>query len=221
MALTEDTKVQIARRIAAELQDDWVVNVGTGMPTAVLKCVPDERDIIFHSENGIVGMGPEPTDPAQIDTDLQSAGKRPVTLMPGGCFVHHRDSFAIARGGMLDAAILGGYQVAENGDLANWKLPGAKLGSIGGAMDICVGAKRVFIMMTHTTPDGKPKIVRSLNYPLTASRCVTKIFTELAVIAVTAAGLVLETLAPGVSLETVQKLTEPKLILGKGLGLPG
>jgi 3-oxoadipate CoA-transferase, beta subunit len=207
----------IARRVAAQLQEDWVVNVGIGMPLTVLPFVPAERDVIFHSENGIIGMGPEIEDPAQGDNDLLSAGKRPVTLIPGGCFVNHADSFALARGGHLDATILGAYQVAENGDLANWKLPRAKLGSIGGAMDIAVGAKRVFVMMTHVTSKGEPKIVKSVTYPLTAQRCVTHIFTDLAVISVTPAGLVAEEIAPGLSLADVQALTGPTLIPGKRL----
>lgn len=209
------SKEHIARRVEAELRDGWVVNVGIGMPTTVLPYVSKERDVIFHSENGIIGMGPEPDDPSDGDDDLISAGKRRVTLIPGGSFVHHADSFAIARGGMLDAAILGAYQVAEYGDLANWKLPGARLGSIGGAMDIAVGARRVLIMMTHVTADGAPKVVKTLTYPITAKRCVTKIFTDLAVISVTPQGLVLEELVDGVSVSEIQAVTEPTLILGE------
>jgi 3-oxoadipate CoA-transferase beta subunit len=211
MALKGYSNDDIARRVAAELQEDWVVNVGIGMPLTVMPFVPVERDIIFHSENGIIGMGPELADPAQGDQDLLSAGKRPVTLIPGGSFVHHADSFALARGGRLDAALLGAYQVAENGDLANWKLPGARLGSIGGAMDIASGAKRVFVMMTHVTTKGQPKIVRTITYPLTARRCVTRIFTDLAVIAVTPKGLVLEEIAPGLTPADVQNVTEAEL----------
>ena len=217
MTLKGYSSEEMARRVAAELQEDWVVNVGIGLPLTVLPFVPVERDVIFHSENGIIGMGPELADPAQGDQDLLSAGKRPVTLIPGGSFVHHADSFALARGGRLDATILGAYQVAQNGDLANWKLPGAKLGSIGGAMDIAVGAKRVLVMMTHVTSKGEPKIVRKATYPLTARRCVTKIFTNLAVISVTPAGLVLEEIAPGLTPADVQKVTEPVLLLGRQL----
>jgi 3-oxoacid CoA-transferase B subunit len=217
MALKGYSSEDIARRVAAELQEDWVVNVGIGMPLTVMPFVPVERDVIFHSENGIVGMGPELADPAQGDQDLLSAGKRPVTLIPGGSFVHHADSFALARGGRLDAALLGAYQVAENGDLANWKLPGAKLGSIGGAMDIAVGAKRVIAMMTHVTTKGQPKIVRRITYPLTARRCVTRIFTDLAVISVTPKGLVLEEVAPGLTPADVQNVTEATLIPGERL----
>lgn len=217
MALKGYSNDDIARRVAAELQEDWVVNVGIGMPLMVMPFVPVEHDVIFHSENGIIGMGPELADPAQGDQDLLSAGKRPVTLIPGGSFVHHADSFALARSGRLDAALLGAYQVAENGDLANWKLPGAKLGSIGGAMDIASGAKRVFVMMTHVTTKGQPKIVRKITYPLTARRCVTRIFTDLAVISVTPKGLVLEEAAPGLTPADVQNVTEATLIPGERL----
>ena len=208
---------QMAKRVAFELRDDWLVNVGIGMPTKCLAYVPPERDVLFHSENGIIGMGPPPEDPADADNDLLSAGKGPVTLVPGGCFIHHADSFAISRGGRLDAAILGAYQVAENGDLANWRLPNARTGSVGGAMDIAVGAKRVFAMMTHVTRDGEPKIVNALNYPLTAVRSVTKIFTDMAVISVTAEGLVLEEVAPGLTPDDVQAATEPKLTVSAAL----
>ena len=209
-ALSRD---QIAARIAAELQPDWVVNIGIGMPTMVVRHVTSDRDVIFHSENGIIGMGPEPEDPAAADPDLLSAGKQPMSLMPGGAFVHHADSFAVVRGGRLDAAVLGAFQVAENGDLANWKLPGTRGGNVGGAMDIAVGAARVFAMMTHVTKDGAAKIVRALSYPLTARRAVTKIFTDMAVIAVTPDGLVLEETAPGLSAADVQAVTEPTLIV--------
>ena len=217
MALKGYSNDDIARRVAAQVQEDWVVNVGIGMPLTVMPFVPVERDVIFHSENGIIGMGPELADPAQGDQDLLSAGKRPVTLIPGASIVHHADSFALARSGRLDAALLGAYQVAENGDLANWKLPGAKLGSIGGAMDIASGAKRVFVMMTHVTTKGQPKIVRKITYPLTAQRCVTRIFTDLAVISVTPKGLVLEEIAPGLTLADVRNVTEADLTPGERL----
>ncbi|MBI3042622.1 MAG: 3-oxoacid CoA-transferase subunit B [Betaproteobacteria bacterium] len=211
------TKEQMAQHVADELQEDWVVNVGIGLPLTILPYVPVDKDIIFHSENGIIGMGPELADPAQGDNDLLSAGKRPVSLIPGASFVNHADSFVVVRGGRLDATILGAYQVAENGDLANWKLPGKRLGSMGGAMDIAVGAKRVLIMMTHVTSDGRPKIVKTLSYPATARNCVTKIFTDRAIISVTQRGLVLERLAPGSSVEDVQAMTEPALIISEKL----
>ncbi|MDD9903439.1 MAG: 3-oxoacid CoA-transferase subunit B [Rhodospirillaceae bacterium] len=198
---------QIAARVALELEDGWLVNLGIGMPTLTVNYIPEGRDILFHSENGIIGMGPKPAREEDIDPDLMSAGKGPVTLIPGGAFIHHADSFAVARGGRLDAAVLGAFQVAVNGDLANWKLPTAKSGSVGGAMDIAAGAKRVFAMMTHTAKDGEPKIVETLSYPLTAKTCVTKIFTDMAVVAVTPEGYVLEEVAPGFSAEDVQAAT--------------
>ena len=211
------TREQMAKRVAADLQDDWVVNVGIGMPTMVLPFVPPARDVIFHSENGIVGMGPAPANPDDGDNDLLSAGKKPVTLIPGAAFVNHADSFAISRGGMLDATILGAFQVAENGDLANWRLPTGKTGSVGGAMDIAVGAKRVFAIMTHVAPGGEPKIVNSLTYPVTGLGCVTKIFTDMAVVSVTPEGMVLEEIAPGLTVEDIQAATGPKLIVKDGV----
>ena len=204
---------QIARRLAEELQPDWVVNIGIGMPVKVIPHVPVSRDVIFHSENGIIGMGPEIEDAGVVDNDLLSAGKRPVSLRPGGSFVHHADSFALARGGRLDATLLGAYQVAPNGDFANWKLPGARAGNIGGAMDLAVGARRVYLMMTHTTRDGAPKLVQRLAYPPTALGVVTRIFTDLAVVSVGASGFVLEEVAPGITPDEVQAATDAPLAL--------
>lgn len=201
----------MARRLAMDLKDDWVVNVGIGMPTSVIPYVPEERDVIFHSENGIIGMGPELADGAEVDFDLLSAGKRPVSLVLGGAFVHHADSFALARGGRLDLTILGAYQVAANGDLANWKLPGARAGNIGGAMDLAVGARRVFVLMTHVAQKGEPKLVKTLTYPATAKAVVTKVFTDLAVISVDARGFVLEEIVDGLTPEDIQKVTDAPL----------
>jgi len=212
------TREQMACRVAAELQDGWLVNLGIGIPTLVVDYIPEGRDIIFHSENGIIGMGPRPEREEDIDPDLMSAGKGPVTLIEGGAFVHHADSFAVARGGRLDAAVLGAFQVAVNGDLANWRLPGATRGNVGGAMDIAVGAKQVFATMTHTDKAGEPKIVEALTYPLTTQRCVTKIFTDMAVVAVTPEGFVLEEVAPGISVETVVAATGAALILPDKIG---
>lgn len=207
------TRDQIARRLALDLQPDWIVNVGIGMPTLILPYVPRERDVIFHSENGIIGMGPPPEREEDIDRDLMSAGKGPVTLIDGGAFVHHADSFSLARGGRLDCAVLGAYQVAANGDLANWKVPGAGAGNIGGAMDIATGAKQVFAMMTHVAKDGEPKVVQTLTYPPTTLACVTRIYTDMAVIAVTKDGFVLEEVAPGLAVEDVQAATDAALVL--------
>ena len=214
---TRLSREQIAARVAQELDDGWLVNLGIGMPTLTVNYIPEGRDILFHSENGIIGMGPKPAREEDIDPDLMSAGKGPVTLVPGGTFIHHADSFAVARGGRLDAAVLGAFQVAVNGDLANWKLPTAKTGSVGGAMDIAAGAKRVFAMMTHTAKDGEPKIVETLTYPLTAKTCVTKIFTDIAVVAVTPDGYVLEEVAPGFTADDVQAATGARLTVADTL----
>ncbi len=208
---------QIARRVAAELQDGWLVNLGLGIPILAVNHIPEGRDILFHSENGIIGMGPRPAD-EDIDTDLMSAGKGPVTLVAGAALVHHADSFVVARGGRLDAAILGAYQVADNGDFANWRLPDRHVGGIGGAMDIAVGAQRVFITMSQTDKDGTPKLVEELTYPLTTKACVTKVFTDMAVIAVTDEGFVLEEVAPGFTPEEIVKRTAAKLTVPDTVG---
>ena len=208
---------RIAARLARELEADWVVNIGIGMPTLVPTHVPSDRNVIFHSENGIVGMGPPPHRQRDVDPDLLSAGKRPATLIAGGAYVHHADSFAIVRGGRLDAAILGAFQVAANGDLANWKLPGRPGGNVGGAMDIAVGAKRVLAMMTHVTRAGEPKIVERLTYPLTARHAVTRIFTDMAVMAVTPEGVLLEEVAPGLTARDVQECTAAPLVVAADL----
>ena len=200
------TREQIAACVAADLEDNWLVNLGIGMPTLIPEFIPEDRDVMFHSENGVVGMGPPPAS-GEEDQDLISAGKGLVTLIPGGAFVHHTDSFAIARGGRLDCAVLGAFQVAANGDLCNWRLPHQASGSVGGAMDIAAGAKRVFVMMTHTTRDGDAKIVAERTYPLTAGGVVSKIYTDMAVIAVTPDRLTLEAVAPGLTADEVQAVT--------------
>lgn len=208
----------IAKRCAADLEADWVVNIGIGIPTMTLPYVPKERDVILHSENGLIGMGPPPEREEDIDGDLMSAGKGPVTLIEGGAFVHHADSFSLARGGRLDCAILGAFQVAANGDLANWKVKGASSGNIGGAMDIAVGANQVFAIMTHVAKNGEAKIVDSLTYPPTALGVVTRVYTDMAVLSVTADGFVLEEIAPGLTVEDVQAASAAKLILPKAVG---
>jgi 3-oxoadipate CoA-transferase beta subunit len=211
------TREQLARRVAMDLREGWVVNVGIGMPTTIIPHVPEGRDVIFHSENGIIGMGPEIDNGSIVDNDLLSAGKRPVSLNPGGCFVHHADSFSLARGGRLDATVLGAYEVAASGDFANWKLPGARAGNIGGAMDLAVGARNVLLMMTHTGPNGEPKLVEKLSYPPTALGVVKKVFTDLAVISVGPEGFVLEEVALGVTVEQVRKATAARLIVSADL----
>ena len=211
------SREQIAKRVAAELEDGWLVNLGLGIPTLAVNYIPEGRDILFHSENGIIGMGPRPAD-EDVDTDLMSAGKGPITLIEGAAFVHHADSFVVARGGRLDAAILGAYQVADSGDFANWRLPDRHVGGIGGAMDIAVGAQRVFITMSQTDKDGTPKLVEDLTYPLTTKACVTKVFTEMAVIAVTDQGFVLEEVAPGFTPDDIVARTAASLIVPDNVG---
>ncbi|RFU65101.1 3-oxoacid CoA-transferase subunit B [Peribacillus glennii] len=210
------TREQIAKRIANDLQSGDIVNIGIGIPVLVSNYVGPDAEIIYHSEQGVLGMGKK-AKPGEEDPDLVNASKEPVTLVPGGSYSHSADSFAMARGKHIDVAILGGMQVSEKGDLANWKVKGVKLGSIGGAMDIANGAKKVFIAMTHTSKNGDIKIVKELDFPVTALRCVNRIYTDMAVIEVQRDGLVLKEIASGFSVEDVQKVTEPKLIIDEDL----
>lgn len=210
------TREQIAKRIATDLKDGDVVNIGIGIPVLVSNYVAPDAEIIYHSEQGVLGMGKK-AKPGEEDPDLVNASKEPVTLVTGGSYSHSADSFAMARGKHIDVAILGGMQVSEKGDLANWKVKDVKLGSIGGAMDIAIGAKQVFIAMTHTSKNGEIKIVNKLDYPVTALRCVNRIYTDMAVIDVTRDGLVLREITPGFTVEDVQKVTEPKLIVAEDL----
>ena len=206
------TREQIARRVAQDLPDGAYVNLGIGIPTLCGNYIPADREVILHSENGVIGYGPKPA-PGKEDPNLINAGKEFVTLLPGGSFSHQADSFSMTRGRHVDFAVLGGMQVSARGDLANWKVPGATLGAIGGAMDIAAGAKQVFVAMTHVTNKGEPKIVNTLTYPVTALKCVTRIYTDIAVIDVTREGLVLREVAPGFTAEDVQARTEPKLLV--------
>ncbi|HTV58562.1 MAG TPA: 3-oxoacid CoA-transferase subunit B [Verrucomicrobiae bacterium] len=201
------TREQIAARAALELPDGACVNLGWGIPNLTAAYVPAGRTIYFHSENGILGMGPRAKS-GEEDFDLVDAMKVPVTLMPGASFFSQVDAHVMTRGGHLDVCILGGLQVSEKGDLANWRVPGAKgAGGIGGAMDISVGAERLIVTMEHTAKDGSPKIVKLCTYPLTAIECVNTIITDLAVIDVTSKGLILREVAPGFSPEEVQAAT--------------
>ena len=204
------TRQQIAARAAQDMEDGWLVNLGIGMPTMIPAFIPNDRDVMFHSENGLIGMGPPPAK-GDADQDLISAGKEQVTMISGGAYVHHTDSFAIARGGRLDCAVLGAFQVAVNGDLCNWRLPNQTSGSVGGAMDIAAGSKRVFAMMSHTARDGAAKIVAERTYPLTAMGVVTRIYTDMAVISVTPDGLVLNEVAPGMTADEAQAVTDAPL----------
>jgi 3-oxoacid CoA-transferase subunit B len=205
------TREQIAQRAALELPDGAFVNLGWGIPNLIAAYVPPEFSVYFHSENGILGMGPRAAA-GEEDFDLVDAMKVPVTLIPGAAFFSQVDAHVMTRGGHLDICILGGLQVSEKGDLANWRVPGAKgAGGIGGAMDISVGAQRLIVTMEHNAKDGSPKIVNTCTYPLTAIQCVNTIITDLAVIDVTPEGLLLRETAPGVTPGDVQRHTQPKL----------
>jgi len=206
------TREQIAQRAAQELTDGAYVNLGWGIPNLIAEYLPEGITVYFHSENGILGMGPR-AKPGEEDFDQVDAMKVPVTLIPGASFFHQADAHLMTRGGHLDVAVLGGFQVSEKGDLANWKIPGAKgSGGIGGAMDIAAGAKTLIVCMEHTTKDGAPKIVKQCTYPLTGLACVDVIVTDLAVIDVKPEGLVLREVAPGWTAEEVQKATGAPLI---------
>jgi 3-oxoacid CoA-transferase B subunit len=202
---------QIAQRAAMELTDGAYVNLGWGIPNLMSDYLPAGITVYFHSENGILGMGRR-AKTGEEDFDLVDAMKVPVTLIPGASFFHQADAHLMTRGGHLDVAVLGGFQVSETGDLANWKIPGSKgSGGIGGAMDISSGAKKLIVCMEHNTKDGAPKIVKKCNYPLTGLACVDTIVTDIAVIDVTKDGLALREVAPGWSAGEVQALTEAKL----------
>jgi 3-oxoadipate CoA-transferase beta subunit len=206
---------QVAWRIAQEIPEGSYVNLGIGSPEMVANYIPDGREIFFHSENGILGMGPAPK-PGQEDGNLINAGKNPVTLLPGGSYFNHTDSFAMIRGGHIDICVLGAYQVAENGDLANWAtLDTTKPPGVGGAMDLAVGAKKIYIMMDHLTKDGQPKLMTSCTYPHTGHGVVRTIFTDLAVIDVIDKGFVVRELARDMSLEDLRSKTDASLTLAK------
>ena len=202
----------MALRVAKEFQDGDYVNLGIGIPVLASNYVPAGREVVFESENGVLGFG-EIHTAGQGDPDFVNAGGQPVSIIPGTCFFAHDESFSIIRGGHLDISVMGGLQVSEKGDLANWLVPERQIGTIGGAMDLAVGARRLIIVMNHTTKEGEPRLVKKCTYPLTAVECVDLVVTDIAVIEVTKKGMVLKEVAPGWTPDEVQKVTEAKLIV--------
>jgi 3-oxoadipate CoA-transferase beta subunit len=206
MSYTRRSKDELAARVAQDIPEGATVNLGIGQPTLVANHIPASREVLLHSENGILGMGPAPVK-GQEDYDLINAGKQPVTLLPGGAFFHHADSFAMMRGGHLDICVLGAFQVSATGDLANWHTgePDA-IPAVGGAMDLAIGAKQTWVMMDLLTKQGQSKLVQACTYPLTGIACVKRVYTDLATLACTPQGLVLIDTVPGLALEELSHL---------------
>ena len=206
------TRQQMAQRCAVDIEDGSYVNLGIGIPEMVAQYIPSDREVIYHTENGLLGMGPKPAA-AEADPELINAGKKMVTALPGAAYFHHADSFVMIRGGHIDLCVLGALQVAENGDLANWST-GTKdaIPAVGGAMDLVAGVKKIFVITQHTTKDGKPKLVQRCTFPLTGLGVVNRIYTDLAVVDVEPSGFVVSELAPGVDFEYVWERTDATLI---------
>jgi 3-oxoadipate CoA-transferase beta subunit len=215
MAYQRLTREQIVQRVAKDIPEGSYVNLGIGLPTKIANYLDPDKEIFLQSENGVLGMGPAPAK-GDEDSDLINAGKEFITLLKGGSFFHHGDSFTMMRGGHIDICVLGAFQVAQNGDLANWHTgsPDA-IPAVGGAMDLAIGARNVFVTMEHVTKNGEAKIVEQCSYPLTGMNCVNRIYTDLAVIDVTPKGLVVTEMVPGITLEELQKLTDAPLSMGQ------
>ena len=213
VAIQPRDRVAMAARVAADIPEGWWVNLGIGIPVLVADHVPLDREVVFHSENGVLGMGPAP-DPENVDPWLINAGKTHVTLRPGGSYVHHADSFALIRGGHLDLCVLGAFEVAENGDIANWSRSDNDFApAVGGAMDLSVGAKRLWAVMEHTTKSGESRLVERCSYPLTALGAVSRVYTNLAVLDVTDRGFVVLDIVPGLDFAGLQERTAATLHL--------
>ena len=204
------TKDEIAKKIANEFPHGSYVNLGIGMPDLVSKFVDESKEIIYHSENGLLGMGP-PANENELDFELINAGKKPVTILPGGSYCHHADSFSMIRGGHIDYCVLGAMEVSEGGDLANWTT-GKGIPAVGGAMDLVVGAKNVFVMSQHTTKDGSPKFLKNCSLPLTGKSVVTRVYSNLAILDVTSEGFKLKEMCEQIDFDLLQKVTEAKII---------
>jgi 3-oxoadipate CoA-transferase beta subunit len=210
--MTPISRVQMAQRVAQDIPEGAYVNLGIGLPTLVANHLPAEREIFLHSENGLLGMGPAPPD-GEEDPELINAGKQPVTLLRGGAYFHHADSFAMMRGGHLDICVLGAFQVSAGGDLANWHTGAADaIPAVGGAMDLAIGAKRTFVMMEHRTKAGDSKLVERCSYPLTGIGCVSRVYTDLAVLDITSAGVKVVEILNGGTLAQLQALTAVPLL---------
>jgi 3-oxoadipate CoA-transferase beta subunit len=202
---------QMAARLACDIPEGWYVNLGLGLPTLIPDHIPEGREVVFHSENGVLGMGPVPAKD-RVDTWLVNATKQNITLVKGASLFHHADSFGMIRGGHLDLCVLGAYEVAENGNIANWATSqNDAVPAVGGAMDLSAGSKRLWVLMEHTTKDGQSRLVKACKYPLTAAGVVKRVYTNLAVLDVTAGGFVVLDMAPGVTFEALQARTEAKL----------